>query len=342
MIIEINETLETSFSIKGSKSQGGKDLVNHSATKAYRAVVKKSFSFENIQFSDVTEAHIACDSRLPVVNRTTWYSAQTGLSMPYAVCRSKDVTRDSSNGNIFYITCSFETGPVESEQCQATPPSSPGDLSPEVSIEVGSYERVMYQDKDGEQCWRLPGTNSPFQSPIVETIPTLSLTITQFETYVAFEDILNRSFKTNSATYRTKSAGMWMIGAVKATEQDVTLADNSIATWAKVTYPIILSERYFYEPGVAASAANRTYYGHKQVQPLVDSFEVHPVSNDIIPLTDTNSGNVTTGYIYQGDEGGGALAGEQRFVVTGSNDDRPDYMQFRTQDEIDFSTFLQA
>jgi len=341
MIIEIKETLETSFSIRGTKSAGGKDMVNHSATKGYRAVVKRGPN-ETVPFDLVTEAHIACDARLPVVNRSTWFSARTGRSMPYAVCRSKDVNRDSNNGHIFYITCNFETGPIETEQCTATPPSSADDLSPEVSIEVGSYERVLFQDKDGKQCWRLPGTNSPFQNPIVETIPTLSLTITQFEPFVTYEQILERSFKVNSATYRTKDPGMWMIGAVKVTEQDVTLANNSVATFAKVTYPIVLSERYFYEPGVAASLANRTYYGHKQVQPLVDSFEVHPVDEDIIPLTDPNSGNITTGYIYRGDEGGGVLAGEQRFVVAGSNDDRPDYMQFRTQDEIDFTTFLKA
>ena len=331
MFLEIKETLETSFSIKGSKSSAGKDLVNHSATKSYRVVARKSFSFENIQFSDVTEGHVACDPRLPVVNRSTWYSTQTGLAMPFAVCRSKDVSRDSANGLIFNVTCNFETGPVESEQCQAVPPNNAEDITPQVSIEVGSYDRVMYSDKDGEQCWKLP-TGSPFQSPVVETIPTLRLTITQFEPFVTYEAILERSFKTNSATYRSKDAGLWLIGAVKATEQDVTLADGSVALFAKVTYPIMLSERYFYPPGVAATVGNRTVYGHDHVQPLVDTYKLDAAGGDPEPITGDN-GNVTTGYINTD----GTLR-----EPAAANEERPDYLRFRTQDEIDFSTFLQA
>ena len=330
MYIEINETLETSFSIKGSTNSNGKDLVNHTATKGYRAVVKKGFSFETVQFSQVTEAHIACDPRLPVVNRSTWYSQRTGLSMPFAVCRSKDVTRDSKNGNVFYITCNFETGPIETEQCTATPPSSPEDLSPEVSIEIGSYDRILYSDKDGEQCWKLP-TGSPFQTPVVETIPTIRLTITQFEPFVTYEEILERSFKTNSSTYRSKDAGLWLIGAVKATEQDVTLANNSVATWAKVTYPIMLSERYFYPPGVAATEANRTVYGHDHVQPLIDTYKLDVAGGKPEPIV--KDGNVTTGYIN--------TDGTQREPAA-ANEERPDYLRFRTQDSIDFGSFLQA
>lgn len=332
MFLEIKETLETSFSIKGSKSEGGKDLVNHTATKNYRVVAKKSFSFENLTFGDVTEAHVACDPRLPVVNRSTWFSARTGLSMPFAVCRSKDVSRESGNGLIFNVSCNFETGPIETEQCQATPPSNGDELLPQVSIEVGSYDRVLYADKVGVQCWKLP-TGSPFQSPVTETIPTLRLTITQFETYVSFEDILDRSFKCNSATYRSKDAGLWLIGAVKATEQDVTLADGSIATLAKVTYPIQLSERFYYPPGVAATEANKTIYGHDHVQPLVDTYKLEQAGdNDAVPMTG-DKGNVRTGYINTN--------GTER-VPANPDDERPDYMRFRTQDRIDFSTFLKA
>jgi hypothetical protein len=331
MYLDICETLETSFSIKGSKSSAGKSLVNHTAKKTYLAVMRKSFSFEQMQFGDITEGHVACDPRLPVVNRSTWYSSLTGLSMPFAVCTSKDVTRDSKNGNAFTVTCNFETGPIETEQCTAAPPANAGEIQPEVSIEVGSYERVLYADKDGEQCWKLP-TGSPFQSPVTETIPTLRLTITQFETFVTFEEILERSFKTNSATYRSKDAGLWLIGAVKATEQDVTFADGSVNTLAKVTYPIMLSERFFYPPGVDATDANKTVYGHDHVQPLVDTYKLDAAGGDPEPITGDN-GNVTTGYINTD----GTLR-----EPAAANEERPDYLRFRTQDEIDFSTFLQA
>lgn len=331
MYLDINETLETSFSIKGSKSSGGKDLVNHSATKTFRVEIKKSYSFETIRFGDVTEAHIACDPRLPIVNRTTWYSKLTGLSMPFAVCRTKDISRDSTNGNVFSVTCTFETGAVESEQCQAVPPSDPTDIDPQVSIEVGSYDRVMYNDKVGDQCWKLP-SESPFQTPVTETIPLLRLTITQFEEYVSIEDLLERSFKTNEAAYRTKDAGLWLIGAVKVSEQDVTLADGSVVTWAKVTYPISLSERFYYRPGVAATDANKTIYGHDHVQPLVDTYKLDQINGDPVPMTAGN-GNVRTGYI--------TTAGTER-VPANADEERPDYLRFRTQERIDFDTFLQA
>jgi hypothetical protein len=330
MYLDIKETLETSFSIKGSKSSAGKSLVNHTAKKQFRVEMRRSFSFESLQFGDVTEGHVACDPRLPVVNRSTWYSSLTGLSMPFAVCTSKDVTRDSKNGNIFTVTCNFETGPIETEQCTAAPPANAEEIQPEVSIEIGSYDRVLYSDKNGVQCWKLP-TGSPFQTPVTETIPTLRLTITQFEPFVTYEEILERSFKTNSSTYRTKDAGLWLIGAVKATEQDVTFADGSVNTLAKVTYPIMLSERYFYPPGVDATDANKTVYGHDHVHPLVDTYKLDAAGGDPEPIT--KGGNVTTGYINTD----GTLR-----EPAAANEERPDYLRFRTQDEIDFSTFLQA
>jgi len=339
MNIVIEQTLETSFSIKGEKSEGGKDLVNHTASKGYRAYIRKSGPNDNTSFADISEATIACDYRLPIVNRTTWTSRDSNYSLPFAVCRSKDITRSPTAGNVFDIICTFETGPVETEQCVRQAPQKPEDIEPEVSVEIGSYDRVIYQDKDGQACWRLPGTNTPFQNPVVETIPTLTLIITQFENQLDTDTILERSFKVNSDTYRGKDPGMWMIGAVKVTDQDVTLSDNSVVTWSKVTYPLMLSERYYYEPCVDAQdpETEKVYYGHKTAQPLVDSFKVENPGGDIVPMTDPNSGNVTTGYIYGTDSPPSYVAGQERTAAFGGDCDRPDYLLFRTQDETQFT-----
>jgi len=341
MIIDIKETLETSFSIRGEKSEGGKDLVNHTATKSYRAVVKKGAD-ESIRFSEVTEADIACDYRLPIVNKTTWHSDRSKYSMPFAVCRSKDVVRSPTAGNVFNIVCNFDTGPIETEQCLQEAPKNPSDIKPQVSFEVGSYERVIFQDKDGNPCWRLPGTNTPFQNPITETIPTMTLVQTQFEEKLEFQDLLDRSFKVNENEYRGKPAGSWMIGAVRITDQDVTLSNGSIVTWSKVTYPIILSERYYYEPCAdATDPVNKIFIGHKQSQPLVDGFKVKDAtSGKVVPMIDTNSGNVTTGYIYKDDSPPSYVKGMERTAAPGGDCDRPDYLLFRTQDSIDFDSFL--
>jgi hypothetical protein len=243
---------------------------------------------------------------------------------------------------VFNIVCNFDTGPLETEQCLQEAPKKPSDIPPQVSFEVGSYERVIFQDKEGKPCWRLPGTNTPFQNPITETIPTMTLILTQFEEKLEFQDLLDRSFKVNEAEYREKPAGSWMIGAVRITDQDVTLSDGSIATWSKVTYPILLSERYYYEPCEdVTDPENKIFIGHKQSQPLVDSFKVKDAtSGKVVPMIDTNSGNVTTGYIYKEDNPPSYVKGMERTAAPGGDCDRPDYLLFKTQDSIDFDSFL--
>jgi len=322
-LVSIRESFGSSFQISGS-TDGGRSRTNHTATRSFVVITSAT------NFDDVNEVEVGCLSALPVVNRSTWVSPDGSSYMPYAVCRSKSVQRRSDNGLVFDVTCEYETGDVDAEQCVAAPPSSLDEITPQVTANIGSYDRALYTDKAGKQCWQYEGTNTPFGSPVMEKIPTLQLVVEQFEASITFEQMLERSFKVNNGTYRNKGAGLWMIGAVKAVEQDVQLSGGP-TTAVKVTYPISLSERFFYPPGKAAADGNKTIYGHETVIPLVDTSFVND-DGEVVPYM-SESGKVISGYIN--------TDGTKREPAD-DVDKRPDYLRFKTFDSINFSTFLQA
>ena len=323
------------FDVEGSIDDGGRKTVTQTAKVNYLALATPTAGEDP---SDISPAAIACYSGLPTVNVSTYYDSANVVVLPSALCMSKRVTRNDDNAWLFEVECEFKTQDLEEEECVIAPPANVTDITPQVRSKINSYERVLYADKDGVQCWQLPGTKTPFQAPITETIPLFQLEIVQYETGITFEQQIERSFKLNSATYRGKAAGLWMIGEVSAVETEVVLAGGP-ATGAKVTYPITLSERFYFPPGVTATPANAIVYGHDKVQPLVDTMKIStdspqgPTQPRLVPMSDENTGNVYSGYITS--------SGFEREVVN-PDDDRPDYLRFRTQDPIDFSTFLQA
>ena len=318
------ETSGSSFSVSGSISDG-RSKINQSMTRTFLVLTSAT------DFHDVNEVEVGCLSSLPVVNRSTWASPDGGLYMPFAVCRSKSVSRNSSNPFLFEVTCEYETGDSAGEQCASVPPATISEIAPVVTANIGSYDRAMYTDKDGKQCWQFEGTGTPFSNPVMEKIPTLQLVIEQFEASITFEQMLERSFKTNSSTYRNKGAGLWMIGTVKAVEQTVQLAGGE-ANVVKVTYPVALSERFFYPPGKAVADGNKVVYGHETVVPLVDTSYVDD-AGDVLPYLSEPSGKVVSGYINKD--------GTKREAAA-DIDKRPDYLRFKALGEINFGSFLQA
>ena len=342
---EVKLLRETSTSISTSEDESsGRRTFSTTISEKY-LVIAHGVS----QPDDVSDIQAACatDSvtslAVPTPNFTTWYSATAGVTIPQAVCRSVSATRRSENGFVFDVEVEYQTPELTGPPCAINPPAAVTGITPSVTSAIGRYDRVMYADKNGEQCWKLPGTETPFSAPITETIPTFNLKIVQYEASMTFEQQIERSFKLNSSTYRTKDAGLWMIGEVAAVEESVQLASGR-TTVVKVTYPISLSERFYYPPGVTATDANKVVYGWDKVQPLVDTMKIStesnagPVPPRLVPMQDEDGGAVRTGYI---EAGPAPAAGTERPVST-ADDDRPDYLRFRTQDTIDFSTFLQA
>lgn len=343
---------------KSGATRHNADSLKMTASVSYQVIVDKARvgGGADITPADISTDHIRSLSDLPAVNVTTY--EYSGLINPYLVCISKNVTRDTTNGLKFIVDCGFESpDPIKSERAPQSPPAALSDITPSVASQITSQLRPMWSDKDDKQCWRLP-TGTPFTNPIVETVPVLTIIVTQYETSIDFSTMLDRSYKLNSATYRNQVKDSWMIGAVKASEVKVKLASGEV-TAAKVTYPITFAANEFKAvfanepPGqTPAIAYGSTFkYGHLQARPLVDDHYklYNPDYDPNLPDTDPNSVEYTlepivnlktkeptTGYIKQD---GGTLRIPARADL---GDDRPSYMFFRSQDRIDFSTFLQA
>ena len=333
---------------KSGATRHNADSLKMTASVSYQVIVNKARvgGGADITPADISTDHIRSLSDLPAVNVTTY--EYSGLINPYLVCISKNVTRDTTNGLKFIVECGFESpDPIKSERAPQSPPAALTDITPSVASQIASQLRPIWSDKDNKQCWRLP-TGTPFTNPIVETVPVLTIIVTQYEASIDFATMLARSYKLNSAAYRNQVQDSWMIGAVKASEVKVKLAAGEV-TAAKVTYPITFAANKFKvvvnnEP--QGETANQIFeYGHLQARPLVDDHYLVPGDTGpgtywdralLKPFVSPNTNEPSTCYIKEED-------GDVRVPsAVGAADDRPSYMFFRSQDRIDFSTFLQA
>lgn len=363
---------ETSTGSSGATRQGS-DKVSQSATTSYRVDVQPTQvdGVTGVTPSDVPTELIRSLPELPSVNGSTYYYG--GVVNPYLICSGKQVERDNERRLSFNVTINWASpDPSDSEKGgteeQSDPPANLTDIEPTVAHQIVAKQIPMWVDKNGKQCWRLPGTGTPFSTPVVETIPILTIIVTQYEPFIAYDTMMARSFKLNSETYRGKGPGSWLTGAVNATEVKVQLASGEVSA-AKVTYTMTLSEAVFdtvvtNEP-LGTTEGTEYFYGHDQTKPLVDDHHIGRFVDDgqskrVTPtLKYDNAGEAisddrTTGYIYEGafsDTVAAAnSAGDLRTPV-GTNKpvygaapdgpDKPSYMFFQSQDSISFS-FLQA
>jgi hypothetical protein len=114
---------------------------------------------------DVTEGLVACNSGIPLVGYDSYYDSRNGVYMPYAICRRVNVRRTQSPA-VFEADVTFETEDSEGPACFTSPPANLTDITPQVKASIGVYDKVLYEDKDGNQCWKLP-TGSPYQAPVI-------------------------------------------------------------------------------------------------------------------------------------------------------------------------------
>ena len=328
---DICETRSGSYSSSGTIGKGGQRKVTTTVSQGFRVIVTDSVN--SITPADVSDAEIACLAALPQVGWSVYYSSSTGLALYNAVCSSKRVSRNASNGLVFDVNVEFKTGPLDAEVCAGSPVDDLTDIAPEVSSSVSGSERVLYTDAAGTQCWKIPVVGVPFESPVVTQDPRLQLTISQYETSITDDQQQGRSFVVNSSTYRGLPAGRWLCRVASATEQQVQLSGGPVNA-VRVTYVVERNDSFHID-----SSGATIITGWKATQPLVSPKVISsdspagPVPPRLVTVADLTSGESNVSYINPAD-------GTER-QPAGAADDKPDYLVFQQYNSIPF-TFLQV
>lgn len=270
----------------------------------------------DFQPGDVTTIDVLFAPGVPIVNRTVYY--QNGLIIPFLVCRDKTATRDPSNASHFIVNCRFDTGTAnnntEGDNQPQTPPAALTSIAPREESQLLEEERVLYVDKSSSEKPCLTPTRNLFDSPFIERLPVLELRITQYEASIDYQTMLDRKFKVNEGTYRTKPRYSWLITEVDATEVEVQLAGGPTLA-ALVTYTVQLSP---------------FDYGWKDQRALIDTHYLDETDGD--KKKAHRDDELDTYTIVKVDFFGYKIPDQSG---------KPDYGEWETYDTIDFS-FLQV
>lgn len=320
---DICETHSSTYSASATLAKGGSPTtVVTTVSQKFRCIVTGG---------PVTEAQVACQSSLPKVGYSSFYSAVTGDVLYNAVCTGKNVTRSTKNKNLFSISVTYKTEPLDAEVCTGTPVSTLAELPVTVSAAISGSDRVLYTDFADKQCMRFDKVKTLFDQPIVTQDPILTLTISQFESGISYNTMQARSFLVNDSTYNGDPAGTWRCVMTSAVEQEVQLASGPV-TAVKATYQVQKNESFYTTP-----AGGTVTTGWDQQVPLVSpKYFVAAAGGDpdqILTFADLTSGESLVDYIN--------LDGTKRAYTEGGSDDRPDYTSFENYKRGSFS-FLQA
>ena len=215
------ETRTSSYSSSATLAKGGKPTtVITTVNQTFRCIVRGTDEA-------VSDAQVACQDALPKVGFSNFYSAATGQVLYNAICVSKNVTRHKSNKYVFDITCTYKTQPLDAEVCLGNPVNDLVDIGPTVQASISGRDRVLYTDYDSKACSRFDGTKMMFNIPVVGKDPVLTLTISQFESGISYETMMDRSYIVNNSLYGGTGAGTWRCVMTSAVEQEVQLAFRS-------------------------------------------------------------------------------------------------------------------
>lgn len=255
---------DDSYRVSGSTGKGNSRNSTQNFTQTY--LVKVLGSDGNIatgNLATVSTAQVGYAPGLPIVQKSVYTDTDAGVFHPFAICMSKDVKRRREQPALFDVSCSFQAT-MESEFNPIDDIQQPADLSPQVVVSVDAKERVLYQDLDTkEQSYLFPGIDLMYPSPIVTQVPLLTLDITQYEEYVSYSQILERSYRVNETEWKGYPAGRWRIVVKNVSEVTVPTAGGD-QTWAKVQYEAKLSADGFWDED-----GNWEYTGWKQQIPLI-------------------------------------------------------------------------
>jgi hypothetical protein len=235
-----------------------------------------------------------------------------GYYVPYWVCRSKTIKRDPNKRNWFTAQCNFEFD-GESEPEQETDPEELTNLTPKVVSSIEEVTMVLYKDFQTPPKDIITPCNNWYAEPTLTRLPCLTLTITQYEAAMTFQQQLDRSLRCNETEYRSRPRYMWLSEPVQATEVEVSLPGNTVVTAVQAIYKLRLSP---------------FDWGWKEARVLIDSHYRPSSGADPVPFRDNLIGSRTTGFI--------TADGTRKTGTT------PDYAYFEPQQTINFTSFLRA
>lgn len=335
---------DDSYRVSGSTGQGNSRSTTQNFTQTY--IVKTLGENGGLYSGNAAEINAAIVGRangLPVVNKSIYYDADSGTIHPYAICTSKDIKRRKEAPAIFDVSCTFQAK-TESESEHNELPSSPESLRPEVTVGLDGKERVLYQDfgtafatpdvrtaAESKQCWMFEASDGTdtfgmiqYPAPVTTQIPLLTLTVSQYEEYVSYQQILDRSYKTNLTAWKGFNVGLWRIVVKNVSEVDIQTTSGP-ATWAKVNYEIKLStDGYYNQSGTWVNTG-----WEAQIPMISPKYYDSPLVGDakIKKFIDVNTSEPYMGFLdYDGDEDLAAT--------------RPNFKTHRRYGAIEFTDFL--
>lgn len=253
-------------------------------------------------------------SGLPIVNKSV-YQINNQI-IPFVICKSKTATQQPELPTRWSVSASYKAMAKESEAENApiAKPAAVTDITPQVVSSLGEISRVIYEDKTSPNPRKiLTPTLNQWSEPTFERIPTLILRITQYEASITYEEMLERRFKVNQGQYRSQPRYKWLIENVEGVEVTVPLSGGD-TTAALMTYTLV------YSP---------LENGWKDDRALIDTHYYDGATGEKLPFED-GPGVLGIGLI---DANGNKLANQNG---------EPEYTQYETFDDIDFSGFLQV
>jgi len=314
---------DDSYRVSGSTGQGNSRNTTQNFTQTYIVkVLDPDGKLYTGNPSEINTAIVGQAQGLPTVQKSIYYDADSGTIHPYAVCTGKDVKRRRDAPMVFDVSCSFQSK-TETENMDNETVTQPTDIRPEVTVSVSGKDRVLYQDLEtGNQSYLFPGIKLQYPAPVVTQVPLLTLTISQYESYVSYAQILARSFKVNSANWQGFGAGFWRLVVKNVSEVDIQTQLGTV-TWAKVTYEATLSNDGFYD-----ESGTWQLTGWKaQIPCIAPKFK--NAAGDIQKFVDPNTSEPFMGFI---NKNSGLLYG-------GSN---PQYITHTRYETLDFNSIIQA
>ena len=314
---------DDSYRVSGSTGQGNSRNTTQNFTQTYIVkVLDPDGKLYTGNPSEINTAIVGQADGLPTVQKSIYYDADSGTIHPYAVCTGKDVKRRRDAPMVFDVTCSFQSK-TETESMDNETVTQPTDIRPEVTVSVSGKDRVLYQDLDtGDQSYLFPGIKERYPAPVVTQVPLVTLTISQYESYVSYAQILDRSFKVNSATWQGFGAGLWRLAVKNVSEVDIQTQLGTV-TWAKVTYEATLSKDGFYD-----ESGTWQVTGWKAQIPLIAPKFADVGPNNIRKFVHADTSEPYMGFI----DTDGTL-------YSGTN---PKYITHTRYETLDFNTIIQA